>query len=184
MRIWRDVRGFSLSELLTAFAVIAFVLAAVMTVQEASFRAFLIGSNKSAMQQNARVALERMGREVRESTGALTAATATTITFAHPDDGVVTYTLMNNTLERNVDPDGPLGPQPLATAVFIAGVQELDFMYFDGAGTALPPPVAAVNVRRIDIRIRTRAEDPNVRAGAAEDSRTVVSTTVRLRNVL
>jgi Tfp pilus assembly protein PilW len=185
MRIWRDVRGFTLAELLTAFAVLALVLAGVLMVQRASFTTFLIGTKTSGMQQNARVALERMARELRESTGALTAAGASSMTLTVPTDAghpnfpnpvAVTYRLNGTNLERN--------EAGAAVAVFIAGVQTLTFTYFDGGNTALAAPVAApVDVRRVDIRIRTRAEDPNVKAGAAEDTGAVVSTTVRLRNV-
>jgi prepilin-type N-terminal cleavage/methylation domain-containing protein len=176
MKVWRDERGFTLAELLTALAVLALVLAAVVTVQRATFSAFLIGSNKSAMQQSARVALERMARELRESTGALTTATATTIAFTHQDlaapNNSVTYTVVGTNLMRTE------GGNP--AQVFIGGVQSLTFSYFKGDGAAA---VTAAEARRIDITIRTRPEDPSVRPGSAEDSRAEVSTTVRLRNV-
>ena len=176
MSIWGDERGFTLAELLTACAVLALVLAAVLMVQRASFSAFLIGTNKSAMQQNARVALERMAREIRESTGALTTATPTTIAFRHQDlpapNNTVTYSLVGTNLMRTEGAN--------AAQVFIAGVQALTFTYFEGDGD---PGATAPNARRIDITIRARPEDPSVRAGSAEDSRADVSTTVRLRNV-
>ena len=167
MSIWRDERGFTLAELLTAFAILGLVLAAVITVQQASINAFTLGTNKAAMTQSARAALERMAREVRETTVALTTATASTITMTHPDDGAVTYTLAGTNLTRN-------------GVVFIAGVQALTFSYFDGSNTAT---AVAANVRRVDITVRTRAEDANVGAGSAADTNTVVTTTVRLRNL-
>jgi prepilin-type N-terminal cleavage/methylation domain-containing protein len=167
MSIWRDERGFTLAELLTAFAILGLVLAAVVTIQQASINAIVLGTTKAAMQQNARAALERMAREVRETTAALTVATAGTITFTHPDDGVVTYTLSGTNLRRN-------------GTTYIRGVQTLTYSYFDGANVAT---AVAANVRRVDITIRTRAEDANVQAGSAADTNAVVTTTVRLRNL-
>lgn len=168
MSIWRDEQGFTLAELLTGFAVLGLVLAAVVMVQQSSLNAILLGTNKIEMQQNARAALERMAREVRETTVALTVATASTITFTHPDDGVVTYTLAGTDLTRN-------------GAIFISGVQSLVFTYFNGNNNA--PAAPPGDIRRVDIMIRTRAEDPNVRAGSPFDSNAVVTTTVRLRNL-
>jgi Tfp pilus assembly protein PilW len=171
--IWRDDRGFSLTDLLTGFAALGFVLAGVVSIQQASFSAFLLGTSKIATQQNARVALERLAREIRESTVAPTTALATAITVTHPDlNNTVTYSLVGTNLMRGE------GTNP--AEVFIAGVHTLAFSYFKGDGA--PAPTAA-EVRRVDITIQTRPEDQNVKAGAAHDTRAVVSTTVRLRNL-
>ena len=181
MRICRNERGFSLADLLAGFAALAFVLSGVVTIQQASFSAFLIGTNKMANQQNGRVALERLAREIRESTVALTVAQPTSVAITHPDlKDTVTYSLVGTDLMRT---EGAK-----AAEVFIAGVQPLVggdgvprlFAYFKGDGT---PAVNAAEVRRVDITIQTRPEDQNVKAGAAHDTRAVVSTTVRLRNL-
>src|SRR5262249_4132850 len=94
MRLWRDQRGFTLAELLAAFAMLGLVLAAVVMIQDSVFRAYLAGSNKTEGQQTARLALERMSREIRETPTPLTVATPTSVTFVHQDTGLpVTYAL-------------------------------------------------------------------------------------------
>src|SRR5262249_61755946 len=102
MAWWRDERGFTLAQILIACALLGLALAAVTIVVERGVRQASITTYKSEVQQNARVALEMMAREIRESTAALTAATASSITFTHPTDGVITYTIDgSNALTRN-----------------------------------------------------------------------------------
>jgi hypothetical protein len=171
--ICRNERGFSLADLLAGFAALAFVLSGVVTIQQASFSAFLIGTTKIATQQNARVALDRLAREIRESTVALTVAQPTSVAMTHPDvKDTVTYSLVGTDLMRT---EGAK-----AAEVFIAGVQALAFAYFKGDDTST---ANAPDVRRVDITIRTRPEDSNVKTGAVHDTRAVISTTVRLRNL-
>src|SRR5262245_29853792 len=99
---WRDERGFTLAQLLAGGAILGLALAAVGTIIERGLRHAYVSTHKTEVQQNARVALELMARESRETTAPLATATATTITFTHPDAGVVTYTIDgNNNLTRN-----------------------------------------------------------------------------------
>src|SRR5437016_957495 len=102
MARWRDAQGFTVVELLVMCAILGLALAAVTTVIERGMRQVYIGTHKTEVQQNARVALELMAREIRETTVPLAAATATSITFTHPDAGAVTYAIdANNNLTRN-----------------------------------------------------------------------------------
>ncbi|MEK7370380.1 MAG: prepilin-type N-terminal cleavage/methylation domain-containing protein, partial [candidate division NC10 bacterium] len=67
-RMLRDQRGFTLTELLVVTAVLAVVLGAVILIQQKGQEAYIMGSNRVETQQNARVALDLMTRELRSAT--------------------------------------------------------------------------------------------------------------------
>lgn len=179
MACWRDERGFTLAELLIVLSMLALVLAAVVTIQQGALQAYVTGSNKTEVQQNARVALERMAREIRQTQTGLTAATATSLIFVDPNTLLtVTYALVVDgdirTLRRTTNEAG--------TDV-IGGVQALTFAYRDANDAVLGVPVGTPgNVRRVDITIQTSSEDTIV-AGGIADTRAELTTSVRLRNL-
>jgi len=174
MRFWRDQRGFTLAQLLTAFAILGLVLAGVTTIQQSVIQAYLVGSNKTEVQQSARVAVERMAREIRQTSGALTSANTTSLTFVDQDTGTTTYSLDGTILTRTAGG----ASQPM-----VAGIQALAFGYRDVNGIALGVPVGTpANVFRIDITITTRSEDTVV-ANGISDTRAEITTSVTLRNL-
>ena len=177
MTHWRDERGFTLVQLLIAGGMLGLALAGVGTVVERGLRQTYIDTHKTAAQQNARVALELMAREIRETTAPLTAATATSVTFTHPDAGVVTYAIdANNNLTRN-------------NVAIIGSLQNLLrqpqlslFVYGDVNDVDLAAPVGTpANVYRVTITIQT-GDDSGVAAGLVE-ARAELTTSVRLRNL-
>jgi prepilin-type N-terminal cleavage/methylation domain-containing protein len=167
MRIREDEAGFTMPELLIALAAIGLVLGAVVSVQESGLRSYVTGSNRMETQQNARIALDRIEREIREAS-AITTAGSTSITFTAQDGvTVVTYALAGGALERN-------------GVALVGGVESLTFVYRgpnDAAGAT------AANTRRIDIAIRTRTEEA-VASGSAGDTKYQTKTSVQLRNAL
>ena len=117
-----------------------------------------------------------MGREIRQSASALTAATSTSLTFVDQTTGSTTYFLDGTTLKRRANGvDDPL----------IGNVKSLVFAYWDGNSppNSLGVPVGKPeNVRRIDITVQTGSEDTVV-AGGVADTKAELTTSVRLRNL-
>ena len=115
LKIFRSQAGFSLAELLVACAMVGIVLAGTFVALQSGESAFQYSTGKVEVQQNARVALDRMIRELR-TTSAVTAATATSITFTYTDDTntavTVAYSLTGTSLQRNQTSPAAANPQP------------------------------------------------------------------------
>ncbi len=134
MRHWLvNQRGFTLAELLVAVAVMGLVMAGVFVIQQQGQQAYLLGSSRVETQQNARVALDLMTRELRSATSVVTLGSPTDLTFKVCEDlppipvpcvnpSTIRYALSGTRLDRTVDG---------ATSALIGGVQSLTLTYYD-----------------------------------------------------
>ena len=77
-------RGFSLAGLLVVVAVLGFMLAGIIAIQQQGQLAYIMGSNRVEAQQNARVAVTLMSREIREVC-AISSFSASAVTFTMVD---------------------------------------------------------------------------------------------------
>jgi prepilin-type N-terminal cleavage/methylation domain-containing protein len=179
MTPWKSEKGFTLAELLVGLAVLGLVMASVVTIQQSGLRAYVSGSNRVEVQQNARVALERMAREIRGAQSLL-APQPTQLTIqtdwngngvmealAVAVDGVprgeqITYRRTGNALERQES-----GLNGGAFVTIMGGVEQLTFTY--------------PSARTVSITIRSRTEEA-IPAGGVADTKSQITTTVRFRN--
>ena len=172
--------GFALVELLVGLAVAGLVLLALTGLLQQGGQAYLAGTTRLDAQQSARVALERLGRELRgagidpRGTGfpPLVNPTPTGFTIQNDlnGDGVIsgnperiTYALRGRTLRRNAGG----GAQPL-----IDDVEALTFAYLDSEGR---PARVPGEIRSVLIAITTGPEKPGTGG-------VTMTTQVRFRN--
>ncbi len=159
---WKRHRGFTLIETLVSAALFSLVIAGVYLLYTTMQSTMSRGELKSDLQQNARVALDQMAREIRmagydpsgaipavtpQPKAAIRAATPGCLSFvadvsASGTSKQITYDLNGTTLRRRVDNwDGASnafvlggGAQPQAESVNL-----LTFTYYDGYDQVLTP---------------------------------------------
>ena len=168
------------TELLVALALTGLVFSATLSVFAQGQRAYTRGAARVESQQSARVALDRMARELRQagSAGSLppiaVAETSRVVIQRDLDgDGVasargetVTWQLSAGVLRRNAG----AGAQPI-----VNGVRALELSYLDADSRPTTVPAA---VRAVIIALTTAPEHP----GAGGATLTKLVTEVRLRN--
>jgi len=166
-RAARDRTGFSLVELLVVVAVLGLTMAGILGLLRVSLESYGLGASRVEAQQSARVALERMVKELREAgydpTGAgvvpIVEAGPTHVAFQRDLDGDglvdatrerVTFLLRGTVLRR----DAGAGAQPI-----INGVRSFALTYFDHEGRPTTDPAS---VRSIQIQLATGLAGPAI----------------------
>ena len=176
VRLARDQRGFTMTELLIVAAILALILAGLLAVQMQGQQAYLIGSHRVEAQQNGRIALELMVRELRSATSVTAIPSATDMTFVDGNGTTVRYALSGTVINRTAG--GVSTP-------LIGGVTSFTLTYFSdyngptntGTTTATPG-----SVRLVRVQIETGTEE-SVASYSAANQRSTLRMTVRLRNV-
>jgi type II secretory pathway component PulJ len=157
--------GFSMPDLLIATAILGLVMAGLFGVLRSGTASYRLGAARVEAQQSARVALERMAKELRGAGYDPTAAGIAPIVLAESarvtfqadldGDGVVdvtrervTYLLRPGETVLRRDAGG--GAQPV-----VNGVGRFALTYFDAAGA---PTTDAASVAAVRIRIDVGAD--------------------------
>ena len=174
----RDERGYTLAELLTAMAVLGLLMAGLFLTLQEGQTVYLYGAGRAEVQQNARVALERMLRELRTASSVAT-ADADDVQFTFLDDTntlvTVEYSVAGTTLQRNQTVPAVAG-QP---DVLVGGVTGFTVTYYDITNTAT---TTATAVYAVDILITTGSDDATLASYSPANRRATVAGRVRLRN--
>jgi len=191
MRHLRDERGFTLAELLVATAVIGLIMAGIFVLQVSGQRAYLFGSNRVETQQNARVALDVITRELRSASSITSLTSATDITFVWKDEleaaHTIRYALAGTTLNRTFDgTTTPLIGGVKTQSGLGQGLAMTYFKAFDPTDPTIPKTEETTDVdlvRVIKIRLQTGTEE-TVATGSAGDASAIMESTVTLRSSL
>ena len=173
-------RGYSLAELLSAMAVLTLLLAGLLVTFQEGQNVYSFGAGRSEVQQNARVALDRMLRELRTA-AQITTATSNDIQFTFVDDSgasvTVEYSLNGTNIQRNQTVPA-IGGQP---ATLTGGVATFTVTYYDIFNADInsyTPAKTAADVYTVDIQLTTQLEDTSL----PNSPKVVVQGRVRLRN--
>jgi len=157
VKTWRSTRGYSLVEALVASAILGLVMAGTLGLLQSGLRAYRWGSARVEAQQSARVALERIAKELRDAgydpraagIEAIVAAEPARVTFQRDldGDGVVDGTSERvSFLLRAGDSvlrrDAGAGAQPIVT-----DVRRFALTYFDHAGGPTTDPAAVASIQ-------------------------------------
>lgn len=174
-RVFRDQGGFSLAELLVVTAVLGLVMVAVISIQQKGQESYIYGANRIEAQQNARVALDRMTRELRSALS-IVALTSTDVTFVNQENSQVQYQFSGTNLNR-ISASG--------TETIIGGVLDVSMTYYkvwDPDDTKRVQTTGPSEVTVILVQLTAKTED-----AAAKDSlgdrRVQLESAIRLRNV-
>jgi len=195
--------GFTLAELLVACAVITFVMAGLLVTLQSGQQSYLVGSHQIEAQQNLRVALERMAREIQQAGycptcigtapfTAIASQSATGFTLQNDWDGSGAIDTSSPVTNASGTTRGeqivyavsggaltrqevPLDGSPVTLAT---GVANLAFSYQDDTGTVT---ATAADIRTVVMSVTTR---PQFQPAATQQGRVLVTMTdtARLRN--
>jgi prepilin-type N-terminal cleavage/methylation domain-containing protein len=176
----RDQRGFSLAELLIVIAILGLMLTGLLAVQMQGQKAYLIGSHRVEVQQNGRVALELMIRQLRSATSVTAIPSATDMTFQYEDVvpgtfHTVRYQLTGAVLNQTLDG---------VTTPLIGGVVTFNLTYFsdyDGSTNTGTTTAVAGSVSSIRVQLVTGTEE-SVASYSDANQRATMEMLVRLRN--
>jgi prepilin-type N-terminal cleavage/methylation domain-containing protein len=176
IRLARDQRGFTLAELLIVIAILGMMLAGLLAVQMQGQQSYLIGSHRVEAQQNGRIALEMMTRELRSATSVTAIPNATDITFVDENGIPIRYWLAGTVINRG----SPGNATPL-----IGGVVTFDLTFFrdyDGSTNTGTTTTDNALVRLVQVRLITGTEESVASYSDAKQFSTI-EMLVRLRNL-
>jgi prepilin-type N-terminal cleavage/methylation domain-containing protein len=176
LQVAREQRGFTLAELLVVIAILGLMLAGLVSVQMQGQDTYLIGSRRVEAQQNARVALELMVRELRSAQSMTAIPSATNMTFVDENGATIQYQLSGAVINRTTGG---------VTTPLIGGVQTFALTYFstyDGSTNTGTTTGVAGSVTLVLLQLVTGTEQ-SVATYSAANQHATVEMLVRLRNM-
>src|SRR3989338_9716997 len=108
----RSQRGFTLSELLVACAVITFVMAGLLVMLQSGQESYLRGSREIEAQQNVRLAIDRVVDELRDAGFCPTCANSGVTAFAAVTNTTAAGVTIQNDMSGDRNGTSPVQTQP------------------------------------------------------------------------
>jgi len=151
-------KGFSLIEMMVVVVILGLIVLGLVTFFTGGARSWIAGQRQLEAQRNARQAMDRMVREIREGKN-ITNGSETSITVRIPHFDVdgnidsyysVTYALNNTTIQRDTNP-------LIDNVLKING--ETIFKYYNNSGTEVPSPGATVSKIHINLKVDVDKDD-------------------------
>jgi prepilin-type N-terminal cleavage/methylation domain-containing protein len=143
----KNQSGFSLIEMMVVVVILGLIVLGLVTFFTGGAKSWVAGQSQLKAQREARQAIDRMVREIREGKNIINylvdISDADTIIVSIPDLGSkpaykATYDLSGTTVQRNSNP-------------LIDNVQSLVFTYFDNSGNLVAPENASK--AHIDLKV-------------------------------
>lgn len=163
-----NTRGFSLIELMVVVAILGFIIIGLVTFFSGGTRSWIIGQSQLKAQREARLALDRMAKEIREgdSFDNSSGDNKLIVKFDVLGKSDLTYNWSGNhgdSLTRNTGP-------------FLDNVHDITFVYLNQSGIIMTNPVNASKVL-INLQIDV---DGDAQKGGNPDI--ILETEISLRN--
>jgi len=146
----QNQKGFSLIEMMVVVVILGVIVLALVTFFTGGVKSWVAGQSQLEAQRNARQAMDRMVREIREGNEIMSNSDSYSVTVYIPPfplEGIaeryVFYALSGTTIQR----DG----NPLIDNVQIDG--ESIFKYYNNDGTEVNPPDSTVSKVHINLKV-------------------------------
>jgi prepilin-type N-terminal cleavage/methylation domain-containing protein len=146
----QNQKGFSLIEMMVVVVILGVIVLALVTFFTGGTKSWVAGQSQLKAQREARQAIDRMVREIREGNEIKSNSDSYSVTVYIPpfpiegiDERYVFYALSGTTLQR----DG----NPLIDNVQING--ESIFKYYNNDGTEVNPPDSTVSKVHINLKV-------------------------------
>jgi len=126
----KNKKGFSLIEMMVVVVILGLIVLGLVTFFTGGAKSWVAGQNQLEAQRNARQAMDRMVREIREASNIIADSTSSKkIKFNTPWSTNLEYSWLGNEWD----------PILRGTTPLINNVQSLAFTYFDNSGNLVDP---------------------------------------------
>lgn len=170
----KNQKGFSLIEMMVVVVILGLIVLGLVTFFTGGVKSWVAGQSQLEAQRNARQAMDRMVREIREGKNVISGSNSSKIKVYYLDSFAkdpITYQLNGTILEREVNSSS----NPV-----INNVQSLAFKYLDSLGAEVVPPLTPENKKALEIsKVHINLE---VDVDKDDNPDVTLNTDVKLRN--